>query len=330
MRWMPSVEEERLALARQRAGLRDTGEWRRSRLIPRAIFFVLTLVGVGAFAGLLNLLGFPQEALTAIAAIAVAELLIRGKRLFHAGPEEALWIAGMVSILFALPGSPEEETLLLFAAVFVAAGIRVRNALFIAAAAPLVCIYIGLRVDRVPGSFLALAIGFAALGMASREWRDPLIERLLSWLVVAMPLVAWAIDAIDRWRSDHWPVRAAIGLVVAAILISVGVYRRHRATIIGGALSAAVSLFDLDQRLSAPGELRFLLWGVGLFVLTLAIIRALRKERGGITSAKIEELEGYALAEVAAASVATPRSPESPRPIGQGGGYGGGGASGEY
>ena len=331
MRWMPTVEEERISAARRRAGLRDVDGWRRSRLIARLIFFGLTLVCVGAFAGLMELFGIPQELFTFVASFAVAELLIRGKRLFHAGPEEALWIAGLIALLFALPGSPNEESLLLFAAVFIAAGARMRNAFFIAVAGPLLAVYVAERIDPVPGSLIALAIGFAALALVSRPWRDPLIERLLSWLVVAMPLVAWAIDCVEDWSSPRWRVRVIGGVIVAAILLAVGLQRRHRPTVIAGALCAVVIGLDFDQRLLAPGELRFLAWGIALFAIASAIIRSLRRERGGITSRRIEELEGYALAEVAAAAVATPRAEEpSPRPIGEGGGFGGGGASGEY
>jgi hypothetical protein len=330
---MPSIDEERMALACSRAeiGSRDAA-WRGSRLIPRAIFFVLTIVCVVAFFGIIGLVQLPREIITAIVAIAVAEMLIVRGRLFHAGPEEALWIAGPLLLVFALPNPPQEESILLVGAAFLLAGLRVRNPLFIFVAVGLACVYpvVASRKSE-PGALIALAIGFAALALARREWRDPLVEQLLALSIVGMPLLAWTLNATEDWRGGSWRAHLALAIGTAVIFTLVGILRRHRPALLGAVLCFAIALFEIDQRLTWPGELRFLFWGALVFIATLALVRLLRARRGGWTTEKIEEIEGFALVETAAVSAASPSAPDSPpEPIGQGGGFGGGGASGEF
>jgi hypothetical protein len=328
----PTVEQERMALARARAGLslRDA-PWRSSRLIPRVIFFVLTLFCIAAGAGLLAIMRLPEELFIAIAAIAVAEMLISQMRLFHAGPEEALWIAGTLALVFALPGSPSDEAALLIAAAFAASGVRVRNPLFLTVAIALVPLYLGLKLgSSEPGSLIALAVGFSALALSSRQREDPLHEQVLALLVMAMPIAAWGFSLADGPRAAHWQARIVAALLVAAIFLPVGLVRRYRPAILGGIAGALIGGYELDRMLRWPGAVRFLLWGVVLLALSALAVALLRKRRSGLTSEKLDEIEGFGLIETAAAAVAVPRHEQGERPIGAGGSFGGAGASGEY
>jgi hypothetical protein len=321
--FFPTIAEERVIAAGGKT------QWRTSRVIPRVIFFVLTLVCVSAAYGLFNLFGFPEEAATATICIAVAELLIAQKRLYHAGPEEALWIAALFCMIFALPGPATDEAILLFAAAFFIAGGRVRNALFLAVGTGLVCVYVVVRAERSePAAFLALALAFASAALLNRQWRDPLWHSLFSWLVVAMPAFAWVVDAMDRWEQPT--IRIAVAIVVGIAFLLLGLWRRERAIVLAGGLSIVLAAVGIDQRMIWPGEFRFLMWGGVLLILALATERALRGKTRGLTSEKIEEIEGFALVEMAAAAAATPRSDAPPREVGRGGEFGGGGSSADY
>jgi hypothetical protein len=72
-------------------------------LPSRSLFFVLGLFAAGLSFGLVDLVGIPATGVvTGLALIGVAEALIRGRRLFASGIEEALWSAGAAMIAFEL------------------------------------------------------------------------------------------------------------------------------------------------------------------------------------------------------------------------------------
>ena len=101
-------------------------------ILLRATLFVLTAVGV------LALSIFTKEWIAGVVAIGIAELLMRVRRWYWTGVEEALWIGGVLSLIAALPNTGADEALLVIAAGLAVVGARVRNPLFGAAAASFV------------------------------------------------------------------------------------------------------------------------------------------------------------------------------------------------
>lgn len=348
---VPSVDQERLDLLRRqlrrwRKGdllseleeqktheLTKTG-WRSSGIIARAVYFLLTLVCVGATYGLLNLMSAPEELFTGVAALIVAEILIVRWHLFRAGPEEALYIAGLCLLILALPGPSRDEGLLLFAGAFLIAGVRVYNGLFLTIGCAQICVYLRVKGDQeLPATFLAFAFAFSALALLNRPWRHPLWDRWFSWMLILMPLLAWGLLRLDSQRFVHRLEVVAIGAVISIAFLIFGLILRHHAPLIAGLVTAGLTAWEVHDWLPILAEVKFLLSGMALLIVALVVNRILDGKTRGVISEAVDKLPGFGLIEAAAASLATTHVAEgtaAPARRGDEGGFGGAGSSGEY
>ena len=97
-----NAEQERRWLLRDLApaGL----PWRTHNLLLRCVLFALTLAGAGLLWFLLDTFDLEKPGLVVGPfAIALAEALIRFRRWWWTGIEEALWLAGTFALVSALP-----------------------------------------------------------------------------------------------------------------------------------------------------------------------------------------------------------------------------------
>lgn len=300
--------------------------WRSHGVILQAVFFVLTLVAMSTAYGLLHLFSLPGRGIVAgIAFIAVAELLIRGQRWFGTGVEAALWIGGLIGFISELPSSGKPEALLVVAAAFGLAGVRVRNPLFGAVAAILVMIYTETKWDV--GVVTALVMATLAAVALLREWRRSSTEWLFILMVMTLPL-AGVFTADAKWRTMTIGLYAAYG----ALTFALGLLKRHHALLLTGVSGLVIAAVDAAERLAAPLETKLAAGGAFLFVTAFVVQRTLRERTAGIvvTPASLTRVD-EALAIAGALSAPTGTRPESSEARAQGeGGFGGAGATGEF
>ena len=316
----PSVEDERLGALADRLKVPVASTWRRHSIALTITFFVLTCIGVAAFAAFFNLIRAPYGILTLVATIACAELLIQGYRFQRTGVEAALWIAGPVAFIISLPSQGKPEALLVFAAAALVAGVRVRNPVFIAAAAILVDVYVNVKTHN-PWATLAVALAItagAAIALA-REWRRPSTEWMWIALVLAMPMAAYlAITTLG------------VAFAIAGmVLIGGGIVVRHRALLIAGTIALGIGAFDMQKHLALADEAKLIVGGAIVLAVAIVATRRLRNNTSGFVIAKTED-KYEALQIIGAISV----PPAQPAPAPQhfeagGGGFGGGGATGD-
>lgn len=345
------------AVAAERAG-----GWRSTGPLARIALFVLGLV---AGALLLGILGFRSETtllIGGVVAALAAEWLIVTKRLFASGIEEGLCLAGFLligawvtTLLTPRSGFAADDvaTLVLIAAAG-AAGLRLLN--------PLVttCVVIAFvfwvastdvarAIDQVIfRGMTSLVVGCSlaalALALGAREYRRPLHDRMLDWLVAALPVAAYAPAII--WGSfgalgytgvsTSRLVTAALLIALGAAMLITGLRRRRHAPLLG--FMGCVACLALELRLAAGFATEAWLLGYGLVTLGagVALDRYLREPRKGLTSASLTSREGpLDLLQTAGAAVLTQHNataaPQPEAPVTGGGGrFGGGGASGSF
>jgi hypothetical protein len=346
MKFLPGTEEEReiacesllpsaekrgwiTGAERKAASAALAPEWRRTSLLLRLIGFVTGIVLASALFGLCELFELPAGVLTAIGAIAAAELLILRKRFWRSGIEEALWISGLFSVIIDLPGPPQNEGLLLFAAASLVAAIRLLHPWFAAISIAFVAGY--LQSEFGGWSTIALLYAAAALSviLLSKRRRSPMIETFASILAAfAFPPAYILLRLNDLVSSD---VAIVAGLLSAAALLGAGLVLRHHAPLFGSLFLFGVVTGDWAATWPLRLEWRFLLCGgVALAAAQLAD-RMLRGRTKGVTSRREPDIEALEIVQavsvhaVARAGVDTPAQRE-----GRGGEFGGGGASGDY
>ena len=179
--------------------------------------------------------------------------------------------------------------------------------------------------------FLAAA---AALWAGGISFRRPAYDRMLDWLVVAMPLAgyAWFEDRAEVVSLPaHAPVFALAPLAAAALYL--GIRRRRHAPLLAFMTSLGCIGYELRNVTALPLEAKLILWGSVALLLTLALGKYLRTPRAGISSSQDrQESEFLDLLQLAGAGGLTPQSaPHRPAEFEGGGGTGGGGgASGSY
>jgi hypothetical protein len=300
--------------------------WRSHGVIVQAVFFVLTLVAMGAAYGFLHLFSIPGRGILAgIAFLPAAEFLIRVQRWFGTGVEAALWIGGLFGFISELPSSGKPEALLVVAAAFAIAGFRVRNPLFGAVAAICVMVYAETKWDV--GVVAALVIATLAAVALLREWRRPSTEWL--WILMAMALpVAGVFTADAKWRTMTIAVYAAYG----ALAFGLGLMKRHHALLLSGASGLVIAAVLAAERMDAPLETKLAAGGAFLLVTAFIAQRALRARTTGIvvTPASLTRVdEALAIAGALAAPTGTRVESSESRPQGEGG-FGGAGATGDY
>ena len=343
----PTVEDERVAALRaaargwehekaitadERAKIdaRSAPRWRSNRLLPAIAFFLLTLLALTAVGLLLAALHFPKPGLIAgIAALAIAELLI-ARRFFGSGIESALWIGGLVAMITALPHSGAPEALLIFAAASVAAGARMRNAVFCGLAAVLVIAYAAVKSgsDWLP-LIVAIAITLVAGAALQLEWKRPSAEWIWNVLLLVAPPAGYVAALAEAPQSTLlWAPLAITG----TLLLFLALRTRARIVLVGAAFALALAGFDLFDLLQAAVEVKLIAAGVLLVGAGAALSRLLSGRTRGFVATPSHAFrydEAVQIAGVIAVHPG-PASTQPEGPHGGGGGFGGAGASGDY
>lgn len=239
-----------------------------------------------------------------------------------------------MALVVSLPGPARAEGMLLFALAGLFAGLRLRQPAFLAGAVVLTCSYLVSRSgDEWIVEILGLAIAFVALALLTLEWRDPLIEATLAWLVVVMPLFSYVVN-----RMQSTTDRSAIVLVVAAIaaagMAATGMSIRHHAPLASALLATGVVLLEWSERSTWLLEWRILVAGGLLFAAGALVLRMLRNVPRGLTSRSLGAFDEFELVQLAGTSLISAREAQGQEHRStmnpEGGSFGGGGSSGEF
>jgi hypothetical protein len=362
-RWLAAASASGATLPPSVAAER-TGGWRSTGTLARIALFVLGLV---AAALLFGIMGFGSGTVTLLFAGLIAsfaaESLAASKRLFASGIEEGLCLGGwlllgawVVSVLDSLPGLDVQIILPpVMIAVAAAAGLRLLNPFITTVAAIWFVRWVGWTIADWPviggagtTGLITLVVGGSlaalALWLGGRTWQRPSHDRMLDWLVAALPIASYAQSSIwtvvdlaneSRMATGRlWPV--LVLAVLGAAMLWTGLRRRQHAPLLG--FMGCVVCIAIEMRFAAGFSTEAWLIGYGLaaLVVGIALDRYLREPRNGVTSASLTSREGpLDLLQTAGAAAlaprATPDMPASePGMTGGGGRFGGGGASGSY
>ena len=323
-----AIEERALTLRRK---LKLKGEHLKTRFVSSGpilwiVFFILALNGIGAAGGFFMLFGLRNTLVLGILAIVLAEFLMLKANFFSTGVESALYGAGILGIIFGLPGKPSDETPLVFAAGAAIAGWRTRNPWFGATSVVLVLVYVGLKTNWPVVAIAGLIVSLLFLIALGREVQRPSTE----WLLIATAfatLAAGGSATLVQTRELWW-----MGLLYAAGAIVIGIRIRHHVPFLCALGGIGISAFDLYERIPLNAESQLTIAGVLFVVIASILTRALRGRTRGFVIAPAtftdydEMIESGAT--VALAPQPVPPAPE-PQPAG-GGSFGGAGATGDY
>jgi hypothetical protein len=370
-RWRPSPDEERWLEVNARLGsavppaalAERTGGWRSTGPLARIALFVLGFV---AAALLFGVLGHSSEHMLLVAgliAALAAEWLSVQKRFHASGIEEGLTVAGwlMIGLWFALEILPGPvfsdgsiQVLVLITAVG-AAGLRRLNPLVTTGAVIAFVAWVGSTGpaqaldgtlgDGMASFTLGCALVALALVLGGRDYRRPSHDRMLDWLVAALPIFAYAQHAslgafgaleVVNGTGTTRLATAVLLLVLGAALLATGLRRRRHAPL-WGLLGCVVALaVELRAAVPVSPETWLIICGLAALVAGVALARSLREPRNGLTSAALTKGEGpLDLLQMAGAALLGQRAAPEARPMepgfeGGGGKFGGGGASGSY
>jgi hypothetical protein len=359
MSFRPAPQEERwmlvaahLRLRRDAPGIAERcGDWTAAPTMARCAFFILGALAAGLTALIFNLSHVPGYLfITGLGLAAAAEWLILKRRLFGAGIEEALVVVGLGLMALQI----DVHRALLIALVLALAGLRLLNPLIItlsvAAFSSAIDSWGAHHAGASPVPIAAafcFAVAAIALIIGGAELRRPSYDRMLDWLVVAMPLAGylWIVSKGPPGLTLHslaqapfarcFCVLVLLTLGVAALLT--GIRRRRHAPLLACMVCAGCIAYELRNLTSVSIQVKLIAWGSGLLLLTLVLDRVLRTPHRGITSQRFKESAGaFDLLQLAGASaLAAPSiqpANQSPGPqfAGRGGQGGGGGASGSY
>lgn len=368
MAFRPTPQQERWSVAAARLGLdratpwiaERVGGWKGARLLTRGALFALGAVGAGLTLAVTTLLHVPGPLVVAgVVAVVAAEWLVAGGRFFGAGVEEALGIAGLLFLVGefvdVLGSGHAPRTALLVALAFAIAGRRFLNPLFttLAVVALSVAVDAGASAGNhgaVPSGTIAGLFCFLsaalALALGSISFRRPSSDRMLDWLVALMPLAGylWLVARVPHGLSReflrHPSLLGLLPLLLTTSLgaagLAVGLRRRRHAPLAAFMVCVACVAYEVRDLSGLRLEFRLILWGVVALVVAVALDRALRTPRQGITSRSVgRDPEGLALLQLAGAgALAPPAPPSAAAPAapfrGGGGRFDGGGASGGY
>lgn len=359
-RWLAVAESLRGRLPADVIAAR-TGGWRSTGLLARIAMFVLGVLAVALIGAIFGLGGTTAMLLAGVIASVAAEALARGKRLFASGIEEGLclggWLllAGWVLTLCSDFGMQVEAV---FPPVLIAAaaavGLRLLNPFITTVAAIAFVRWAGWEVAQwpvfgrvgaaIPMLVLGGAIALVALWRSSRPVTRPSHDRMLDWLVAALPLasytgsVAWVMfDPMYATQSGsgRWVVLLLLAAIGVTMLLA-GIRRRRHAPLIGfiGCLIGMALELRFITGVSTEGWL--IACGLIALATGIALDRYLREPRRGFTSQRVSERESpLDILQTAGAAVLTHGSnsalPQPETPVTGGGGrFGGGGASGSY
>lgn len=336
----------------------EAGLWRRTTLLTRCLLFVFGVFAAGLSYGVIRLFGLPLPGIvTGCVLVGVAEMLIRRRHLFASGIEESLWACGAAMIGFEwiellLRGSDVAAVswMALFAAL---TGWRLLNPMFTTLAALLASVALalatgggGLASDTTIAGYACVLSGGIALAAGAIRVERPSLDRMLDWLVVTLPVAGYLWL---RWNQSATVTRQSVRdlaalqplllvLVYGGVALLVGLRRRAHAPLFAALACVPLLAFELRALTGLALHWRLVLWG-GLGLLLASVVeRMLREPRDGVTSREVEapfaalelvQLGGNALTSAHVASASGSAAP-APRVEGQGGSFGGGGASGRF
>ena len=306
--------------------------WRTARLPPRLGFFVLTwiaLLALGAFIGLFTAGAGPV--IVGFGGLVFAEILILDRHFFRSGIEEALWLGGLAEIVrelwLVLPLETTAAVLLCIAAVLLVAGLRLLNWMMMLAGLAFLIASVASFTGTLVAAGLAMSVlTLVAAAMQLRNLERPFWEKLSAWIAVLGPLAA---AVLTRYESVSLAI--AIAAAFAVLLLLFGIAYRSHALIAGGALSGLFLGVEAFIAIEMAIEWELIAGGAVAFAVAALLDRWLRTPRRGITSHPLDR-EGFgALTELGIIGLIAPSPlPEAAHREGEGGAFGGAGASGEY
>lgn len=347
----PTVSEERwLVLADRYAGLRalveragKCGGWKTTTWLGRCLGFILGLIGSGLLGGTLS--AFPAPLLIGgLLLMVAAEWLVAQRRVFRSGIEEAVYLCGSVAVVVQLliwsDGRNEALGVALIATAVLLVGWRLLNPLFTTLAAVMYVFavaiagasFFGGHLNDTEAALASGAVAVAALVAGGRHWQRPSHDRMLDGLVIVMPWCCYAWLAAHAWQSA--PLDRGIALLVAtgffAATLLAGVKRSRHAPLIGALGNLLCIAHALHRLLPWPDYWQLILAGAVVLAAAVLLERWLRDGRR-MTSAAVAEPAGLDLAQLAGVMHVTPTQVATPAGVqGQGGEFGGGGASGRF
>lgn len=348
----PTVSEERWLLLAERypalhAAVEKSGQgggWKTTTWLARCLGFVLGLIACSMFAGVLVPFGSPWL-VGGLLTMVAAEWLVAQRRVFRSGVEEALYCCGagavVAQILAWMHGGNEAFAVALFSTALLLVGWRLLNPLFTTIAVALGSLAIALvgrhlfdgRLNNLAAAGFCAIAAVAALVAGGGEWRRPAHDRMLDGLVIILPWCAcgWLI-AYDH-RSDRMNLIAMVAALAFFVAnVTVGTQRRTHAPLIGALGNLACATGVAFLLLDWPRHWELIVAGATLLAAAIVLDRRLRENRAGITSRSVAQPPGLDLAQLAAAAHLSP-APGAAPPAGmqgQGGEFGGGGASGRF
>jgi hypothetical protein len=350
-RGWPPVADERLLTLRSilpplpKTAASGESPWRSSRLFSRVAFFFLTVLAASALNGFFGLImGRESLIVCGLGEIAVAEWLIVGKKFFKMGPEEALWIVGVQSVIFRIlemfkGGEPEKATILIGAG-FLAAGLRLLNPLFTTLAAACFVWYAkAISGSEEVAAIMAIAVAVGAAILLRRTFARPSHDSMLEWLVVSMTITGWIWMSIPRGfdglifgRSPHGAVATvAVFAVLAVVFATIALRWRLHAPLVAAGLSLAAVAFDCHDLFAVAYEWKLIAVGAVVLIVAVALERRLRLSDSGITAQRILSHNELSLLQTAGALALAGPSTSAPDQNlhGGGGSFGGAGATGD-
>jgi len=279
--------------------------------------------------------------------VVAAEWLVAQRRVFRSGIEEVLYLCGASAVVAQLliwsHGNNEALAVALMCTTVLLVGWRLLNPLFMTIAVAGYSLSIALAgVDFFGGKLhmreaaIACAVlGIIALIAGGREWQRPSHDRMLDGLVIVMPWLAygWMVALAWNGSTTNWAA-LALALGFLAVNLVVGVKRREQAPLVGALGNLACIAYSVHRLNLLPWPMHWKLIAAGGVLLFVALLleRKLHHRQEGITSDPLDEPSGLDLAQLAGAASMVP-APGAPPPAGaqgQGGDFGGGGASGRF
>ncbi len=336
-----------------------TAGWTTVNFLIRCAFFLLGMIAAIAVSAICAIAFHERfKIIGGVALLLAGEYLIVGKRLAAAGAEEALIVTAYVLIVIGIITVDHSDDISVAFGVAIAiilAGMRVRNPLLT-------------TLGAITFSFaIAFSLGFtiwgaspviphvdlwvslycymlAAIALLSgvRQFQRPSYDRMLDWLVIAMPLMgyAWSIDYKSsgfRWDTHtamQWYI-VLMPLLFATVGIFLSLRRHTHAPLFAAIGCVACVAYELRNLTGMPLQWRLITWGSLMLVSGSIAEQLLRVSRHGITSRQLDDCNTVLdAAEIVGTTLITPVNNNTivePTPMeGGGGSFSGGGASGRY
>ncbi len=347
----PTVVEERwLLLAARYPALRaavekagKVGAWKSTTWLGRCLGVLLCLFGMSLLAGVLSPLPSPLL-VGGLLLVVAAEWLVAQRRVFRSGIEEVLYLFGAAAVVAQLliwsDGKNEALAIALMCTAVLLVGWRLLNPLFttIAIAGYTVAIalagvhLLGGKLHMREAAIACAVLAVVALVAGGRDWQRPTHDRMLDGLVIVMPWLTYGWVVALAWNgTTNWAALAvAFGFLVVNLVV--GVKRSKHAPLIGALGNLACVAYSLHRLWHWPMHWKLMAAGSVQLLVALLLHRRLRHRQEGITSRTLAEPSGFDLAQLAGAASLVP-APGAPPPAsvqGQGGDFGGGGASGRF